>query len=85
MSRSAKKEQVLETFGKVATELQLLLRAPQSLTVDEQLFIQNRLVMLQLEFRVWSHRAKIKKLLVVGFPATGASIPPPDEEGRDKS
>ena len=85
MSESGKKELVLEAFAKVATDLQCLFRTHQSLTADEQLFIENRMTMLQLEYRVWTHRAKIR-LLSSNFPATNFDIyASSDQEGGDKS
>ena len=45
-----KKEQVLDLFGGLVVELERVFRHPESLTDDEKLFIENRLLFLQIEY-----------------------------------
>ena len=51
-----KKEQVLDLFGGIVVELQSLFSHPESLTDDEKLFIENRLLFLQMEYSRWVTR-----------------------------
>jgi hypothetical protein len=51
-----KKEQVLDLFGGLVVELESLFRRPDSLTDDEKLFIENRLLFLQMEYSRWVMR-----------------------------
>jgi hypothetical protein len=44
------KEQVLDLFGGIVVELESLFLKSESLTDDEKLFIENRLLFLQMEY-----------------------------------
>ena len=54
----AKREKLLKEFGKVVADLQLLFRSRQSLTENEQLFIENRLMILQMEYSLCTNDPK---------------------------
>jgi hypothetical protein len=87
MSHSGKTEteHVLETFAKIATDLQCLFRARQPLTADQQLFIENRIMMLQLEYKLWMHRDRIR-LRSFDFPATTFDLyVSPDKDDGNKN
>jgi hypothetical protein len=50
------KQRLLKDFGQIVTHLQSLFRSRQSLTENEQLYIENRLMILQLEYSLWAKR-----------------------------
>ena len=50
------RNQLLKDFDKSCVGLVSLLQARQCLTVNQQLFIENRLMMLQMEYRLWVGR-----------------------------
>ena len=50
------RSQLLKNFDKCCVGLVSLLQARQCLTVNQQLFIENRLMMLQMEYRLWAGR-----------------------------
>jgi len=57
-----KKEQVLDLLGGIVVELEALFRHPESLTDDDKLFIENRLLFLQMEYsRQVMRRDRIRK------------------------
>lgn len=51
-----KKQKLLKEFGKLVADLQLLFRS-HSLTENEQLFIENRLMILQMEYSLCKKRS----------------------------
>ncbi len=52
-------ETVLQDLHQVASRVQALLRGRPSLTDAEQLFIENRLMMMQIEYQQWvKHKYK---------------------------
>lgn len=56
------KEQVLDLFGGIVVELESLFLKSESLTDDEKLFIENRLLFLQMEYsRQVMRRDRIRK------------------------
>ena len=61
-SMASEKQNLLKRFGQIVTDIQLLLRARPLLTDNEQLFLENRLMILQLEYNLWANRP-IKVLL----------------------
>ena len=50
------RNQLLKDFDKCCVGLVSLLQARQYLTVNQQLFIENRLMMLQMEYHLWAAR-----------------------------
>ena len=52
----SKKERLLKGFGNIVADLQLFFRSRPSLTENEQLFIENRLMILQVEYNLWTKR-----------------------------
>ena len=57
-----KKEQVLDLFGGLVVEMEALFHHPESLTDDDKLFIENRLLFLQMEYsRQVMRRDRIRK------------------------
>jgi hypothetical protein len=53
---STKQEQLLEDFERCFVGLVSLFRKPRYLTMNDQLFIENRLLLLQMEYNLWSAR-----------------------------
>jgi len=51
-----KKERLLKGFGSIVADLQLFFRSQPSLTENDQLFIENRLMILQVEYNRWTMR-----------------------------
>lgn len=51
----AKTQKVLSDFDWAAGDLRALLRTRPPLTEAEQLFIENRLMMLQIEYTLWTN------------------------------
>jgi hypothetical protein len=51
------KDKLLKGFGKMVADLQLLFRSRPSLSENEQLFIENRLMILQWEYHLWAGRS----------------------------
>ena len=82
-----KKEKLLKEFDKVVAALQLLFRSRQSLTENEQLFIENRLMILQMEYSLCTKRPKKvvpvaeKDQLLKGQP----HVPDHDSGGRSST
>lgn len=48
------RSRILKTFDSAAADLRSLLRARPELSEAEQLFIENRLMMLQIEYTFWA-------------------------------
>ena len=69
-----KKEQVLDLFGGIVVELESLFRHPQSLTEDEKLFIENRLLFLQMEYSRWVTRPDNNRKQTLASPTAQLSI-----------
>ena len=65
-----KKEQVLDLFGGIVVELESLFRHPESLTDDEKLFIENRLLFLQMEYSRWVMRRDSNRKQTASSPTT---------------
>ena len=65
-----KKEQVLDLFGGIVVELESVFRNAESLTEDEKLFIENRLLFLQMEYSRWVTRRDTNRKHPVSSPTT---------------
>ncbi len=52
---SQNRSHMLKSFDEAADELRLFLRAGHPLSEAEQLFIQNRLMMLRMEYSLWAN------------------------------
>lgn len=50
-----RRNQILKEFDDAVAGLRSLLRSRQLLTDSEQLFIENRLMILQIEYRLWAN------------------------------
>jgi hypothetical protein len=53
---ASKQDQLLADFERCFAGLVSLFRKPRYLTLDDQLFIENRLLLLQLEYNLWAAR-----------------------------
>jgi len=73
------KEGTLRGFGRVVGDLQSLLRSRASLTETEQLFLENRLLLLQCEYNLWTQRA----INIIRHEGTG-DIPDAATMGADE-
>jgi hypothetical protein len=62
---SSKQDQLLRDFDQNFVGLMFLFRARGYLTTHEQLFIENRLLLLQIEYNLWA--ARLRK--ATRFPA----------------
>jgi hypothetical protein len=51
-----KQDQLLEDLERCFVGLVSLFRKPRYLTLNDQLFIENRLLLLQMEYNLWSAR-----------------------------
>ena len=49
-------ERILKSFDYIIADIHCLLRSHQSLTESEQLFFENRLMVLQMEYYRWAQR-----------------------------
>jgi hypothetical protein len=73
-----KKEQLLDIFGEVVVELQSLFQEPQTLSDDEKLFLENRLLFLQMEYnRLVTRHEKRTPKLPISHVRNGRSVPQP--------
>jgi len=70
------KEGTLRGFGRVVGDLQSLLRSRAALTETEQLFLENRLMLLQCEYNLWTQRA----IKIIRHERTG-DIPDASHDG----
>lgn len=61
MDNRQSKKQVLNNLHRVAADLQQLLRSRVPLTEGEQLFIENRLMIMQLQYQQWAKRKDLGK------------------------
>ena len=70
------KEGTLRGFGRVVGDMQSLLRSRAVLTETEQLFLENRLMLLQCEYLLWTQRA----INIIRHEGTG-DIPAASRDG----
>jgi hypothetical protein len=71
LAMASKDDQLLEDFGRAFDGLVSLFRRRRYLQMSEQLFIENRLLMLQLEHKLWKQRLHIDR-----FPETNITKTP---------
>jgi hypothetical protein len=86
----SKKEKLLKGFGKIVADLQLFFRSRNSLTENEQLFIENRLMILQVEYNHWTKRpvkvVRVSKKDTLLRPKAHINLPSREElEDRQSS
>ena len=53
------KQEAFHKFDEAVIDLRRLLRDRESMTDDERLFLENRLMILQLEYNVWAKAQKV--------------------------
>ena len=74
-----KKEKLLKGFGKSVADLQLFFRSRKSLTENEQLFIENRRMILQVEYNHWTNRpikvVRVSKEDTLPWPKAHINLP----------
>jgi hypothetical protein len=77
---ASSKQRLLKDFGRIVADLEVLFRSRQFLAENEQLFIENRLMILELEYSKWANRP-IKIVLPendsppLGMEATNHTLP----------
>ena len=64
------KQGLLENFGQIVADLELLFRSKQTFTENEQLFFENRLLILRLQYFRWAKGPRPKQDLPLGSEAS---------------